>query len=101
MSGIIEVNAQGKLPADFHSQAENLLVTLEAIVGAAGATMGDVVSLNSYHVGGLPSQLAELAKVKAGRFGVPRYPTWTGVGVAQLGVPGALLETSATVMACD
>jgi enamine deaminase RidA (YjgF/YER057c/UK114 family) len=97
--GIIGVDAGGRLPADFRSRAENVLATLEAIVSAAGATMDDVVSLNSYHVGDLQSQLAELAEVKAQRLGAPPYPTWTGVGVAQLGVPGALLELSATVLA--
>ena len=101
VSGIIGVDAQGRLPADFRSQAENVIATLEAIVSGAGATMDDVVSLNSYHVGDLQSQLAELAEVKAGRLGAPPYPTWTGIGVAQLGVPGALLEMSAVVLARD
>jgi len=101
VSGIIGVDTQGTLPADFRSQAENVLATLEAIVSEAGATMDDVVSLNSYHVGDLQSQLAEFAEVKAGRLGAPPYPTWTGVGVAQLGVPGALLEMSAVVLARD
>ena len=49
----------------------------------------------------LQSQLAELAEVKAGRLGSPPCPTWTGVGVAQLGMPGALLEMSAVVLARD
>src|SRR5258705_12867282 len=80
VSGIIGVDFQGRLPADFRSQAENVLATLEAIVSEAGATMDDVVSLNSYHVGDLQSQLAQLAEVKAGRLGAPPYPIWTGVG---------------------
>ncbi len=101
VSGIIGVDTQGRLPVDFRSQAENVLATLEAIVSGAGATMDHVVSLNSYHVGDLQSQLAELAEVKAGRLGAPPYPTWTGVGVAQLGAPGALLEMSAVVLARD
>lgn len=99
VSGIIGVDPQGQLPADFRRQAENVLATLEAIVSAAGATMDDVVSLNSYHVGDLQSQLAQLAEVKAGRLGAPPYPIWTGVGVAQLAMPGALLEVSAVVQA--
>jgi enamine deaminase RidA (YjgF/YER057c/UK114 family) len=49
----------------------------------------------------LQSQMAELAEVKAGRLGAPPCPTWTGIGVAQLGVPGALLEMSAVVLARD
>ena len=31
----------------------------------------------------------------------PPYPIWTGVGVAQLAMPGALLEVSAVVQARD
>ena len=101
VSGIIGVDTQGRLPADFRGQAENVLATLEAIVSGAGATMDDVVSLNSYHVGDLQGQLAELAEVKARRLGAPPFPTWTGVGVAQLAVPGALLEMSAVVLERD
>ena len=101
VSGIIGVDSQGRLPADFRSQAENVFTTFEAIVNAAGATLDDVVSLTSYHVGDLQSQLAEFAEVKAGRLGAPPYPVWTGVGVAQLGMPGALLEMSAVVLARD
>jgi enamine deaminase RidA (YjgF/YER057c/UK114 family) len=49
----------------------------------------------------LRSQLAELAEVKAGRLGAPPYPIWTGIEVAQLGVPDALLEMSAVELARD
>src|SRR5258707_4455703 len=90
VSGIIGVDPQGRLPADFRRQAENVLATLEAIVSEAGATMDDVVSLNSYHVVDLQSQLAQLAEVKAGRLIAPPYPILTGVGVAQLAMPRAL-----------
>jgi enamine deaminase RidA (YjgF/YER057c/UK114 family) len=101
VSGIIGVDTRGRLPADFRSQAENVLATLEAIVSEIGATMNDVVSLNSYHVGDLQRQLAEFAEVKAGRLGASPYPIWTGVGVTQLGMQGALLEVSAVVLARD
>jgi enamine deaminase RidA (YjgF/YER057c/UK114 family) len=65
-----------------------------------GATLDDVASLNSYHVGDLHSQLRELVEVKATRIRPP-HPIWTGVGVTQLGVPGALLEISAVAVARD
>src|SRR5258708_34743996 len=98
VSGIIGVDTQGRLPGDFRRQAENVLATLEAIVSGAGATLDDVASLNSYHVGDLQSQLSELVDIKATRIQAP-HPIWTGVGVTQLGVPGALLEISAVVVA--
>ena len=73
---------------------------LEAILNEAGATLDDVASLSSYHVGDLHSQLRELVDIKATRIRPP-HASWTGVGVTQLGVPGALLEISAVVMAPD
>jgi len=100
VSGIAGVDAEGRLPPDFRSQAENVFTTLEAILNEAGATLDDVASLNSYHVGGIHSQLRELVDIKA-TWSRPPYPAWTGVGVTQLGVPGALLEISAVAVARD
>ena len=100
ISGIVGVDAEGRLPPDFRSQAENVFTTLEAILNEAGATLDDVASLNSYHVGDIHSQLRELVDIKATRIRPP-HPAWTGVGVTQLGVPGALLEISAVVVARD
>jgi len=100
ISGIVGTDAQGLLPPDFRSQAENVFATLEAILNEAGATLDDVASLHSYHVGDLHSQLRELVDVKATRIRPP-HPIWTGVGVTQLGVPGALLEISAVAVARD
>jgi hypothetical protein len=42
--------------------------------------------------------LREFVDIKATRIR-PSHPTWTGVGVTQLGVPGALLEVSAVAVA--
>ncbi len=100
ISGIIGADAEGRLPPDFRGQAENVFTTLEAILKEAGATLDDVASLHSYHVGDLHSQLRELVDIKAKRIRPP-HPAWTGVGVTQLGVPGALLEISAVAVARD
>jgi enamine deaminase RidA (YjgF/YER057c/UK114 family) len=100
ISGIVGVDAEGRLPPDFRSQARNVFMTLEAILNESGATLDDVASLNSYHVGDLHSQLRELVDVKATRIRPP-HPIWTGVGVTQLGVPGAPLEISAVAVARD
>jgi enamine deaminase RidA (YjgF/YER057c/UK114 family) len=100
ISGIIGADAEGRLPPDFRGQAENVFTTLEAILKEAGATLDDVASLHSYHVGDLHSQLSELVDIKAKRIRSP-HPAWTGVGVTQLGVPEALLEISAVAVAHD
>ncbi len=55
ISGIVGADAEGWLPPDFRSQAQNVIRA--------------------------------------------PYPIWTGVGVTQLGVPGALLELSAVAVA--
>src|ERR1700704_2461744 len=100
ISGIVGADAEGRLPPDFRSQAENVFTTLEAILNEAGATLDDVASLSSFHVGALHTQLRDLGAIKAMRFRPP-HPAWTGVGVTQIGVPGALLEISAVVVARD
>ena len=100
ISGIVGTDAQGLLPPDFRSQAENVFATLEAILNKAGATLDDVASLTSYHVGDIGSQLHELMDIKA-TWSRPPYPAWTGVGVTELGVPGALLELTAVAVARD
>ena len=100
VSGLVGADAEGRLPPDFRSQAENVFAALEAILKEAGATLDDVASLNSYHVGDLHSQLREFVAIKAMRIRPP-HPAWTGVGVTQLGVPGALLEVSAVAVARD
>jgi enamine deaminase RidA (YjgF/YER057c/UK114 family) len=84
ISGIVGADAEGRLPPDFRSQAENVFTTLEAILREAGATLDDVASLNSYHVGDLGSQLRELVDIKATRIRPP-HPAWTGVGMTLIG----------------
>jgi enamine deaminase RidA (YjgF/YER057c/UK114 family) len=98
VSGIVGVDAEGRLPPDFRSQADNIFTMLEGILNEAGATLDDVASLNSYHVGDLHSELRELVDIKATRMRPP-HPAWTGVGIMKLGVPGALLEMSAVAVA--
>jgi enamine deaminase RidA (YjgF/YER057c/UK114 family) len=100
ISGIVGVDTEGRLPPDFRSQANNVFTTLEAILNESGATLDDVASLNSYHVGDLHSQLRELVDVKARRIRPP-HPIWRGVGLTQLGMLGALLEISVVVVARD
>src|SRR5260370_27133231 len=80
ISGIVGFDAEGRLPPDFRSQAENVFTTLEAILNEAGATLHEVGSLSSYHVGDLHSPLPELVDIKAPRI-PPPPPASPGVGV--------------------
>src|SRR5438445_13167817 len=65
ISGIVGADAEGRLPPDFRSQAENVFATLEAILNEAGATLDDVASLNSDHVGDIHRQWRDLLDRKA------------------------------------
>jgi enamine deaminase RidA (YjgF/YER057c/UK114 family) len=98
ISHIVGADTEGRLPPDFRSQAESVPTTLEAILNEEGATLDAAANLNSYHCGDIYSQLRELVDMKATRIRPP-HPTWTGVGLTQLGVPGALLEVSAVAVA--
>src|SRR5258707_4706765 len=65
ISGIVGTDAQGLLPPDFRSQAENVFRTLEAILNEAGATLDHVGSLNTYHVRYLTSQVRARIDIKS------------------------------------
>src|SRR5258705_13436878 len=46
ISGIIGADAEGRLPPDFGSQAENVFTTLEAILKEAGGSVAQLASLH-------------------------------------------------------
>jgi enamine deaminase RidA (YjgF/YER057c/UK114 family) len=94
VSGQIGFGADRSLPAAFAAQVENALKSLQLILEEAGASLSDVVSLNSYHVGDLEAQLADFIEVQSRMLGEP-HPAWTAVGVTQLAVKGAQVEISA------
>lgn len=94
VSGIVGVNADFSIPEDYEAQLANIFDLLEGILAEAGATLADVHSLVSYHVGDLPAQMPGFIQAKTQRLGEP-HPSWTAVGVTQLAVPGAMIEVSA------
>ena len=93
VSGIVGFDEEGNFPADFAGQARNIFRLLELILTECGATLGDVYSITSYHVGDLPTQMGAFITEKSARLGAP-HPAWTGVSVSGLAVPAALLEVS-------
>jgi hypothetical protein len=70
------------------------------VVTGIGFLCAGTISREGINVGDLHSQLRELVDIKATRIRPP-HPAWTGVGVTQLGVPGALLEISAVAVDRD
>ena len=90
ISGVIGVDADGKPPTDAEQQFiaafEDIKLTLET----AGGTLADIVELTSYHI---DWTLNRDAFVKAkDKFLSPPWPAWTAIGIAELGIPGALVE---------
>lgn len=71
---------------------------LKLHLAAAGATLADVVELNSFHVAGDHAQFerrfALVAKVHA-EFFPGQYPAWTAVGTSALYSAGAPMELRA------
>lgn len=95
-SGQLGIGADGALPADAEAQFENAFRHLAAVLAAAGFELGDVVALESFHVG-LRAEMDAFTRVRDRYFAWP-YPAQTAVGVAELGLPGALIELKATAV---
>lgn len=70
--------------------------TLRAILREGGADLSDVVEITSYHVG-ISAHMEVFMKVWA-RYLKEPYPAWTAVGVAELIVPGGLVELRAVAI---
>jgi enamine deaminase RidA (YjgF/YER057c/UK114 family) len=70
--------------------------TLRAILREAGADLSDVVEITSYHVG-ISTHMNTFMRVWA-RYLAEPYPAWTAVGVAELIVPGGLVELRAVAV---
>ena len=89
-SGQLGIGADGQVPDDLEAQITNAFEALGAVLRAAGGSFDDVVEMSSFHVG-LQAQLEVFAQVRDRYIHSP-YPAQTAVGVAELGVPGALIE---------
>jgi len=75
--------------AQFRQAFENV----KKVLTAAGATFDDVVEMVTYHID--MQQLQLFMDVKNEYFG-EHVPTWTGVGVTALAMPGLVVEIKCT-----
>jgi enamine deaminase RidA (YjgF/YER057c/UK114 family) len=95
VSGQVGMEKSG--PAEgIEAQTRIAMESLRRVLEEAGATLGDVVELVTYHT--TMADMPGFAKVKA-EFFPSDYPAWTAVGVPALAVPGILLEVRATAVA--
>ena len=96
VSGQVGVDAAGQPGADIAAQARLAFEALKAVLAEAGATLGDVVDLNTFHLD-LRGGMRAFAAVKD-EFFPSNYPSWTAVGVTQLARPEFLVEIRAVAV---
>jgi enamine deaminase RidA (YjgF/YER057c/UK114 family) len=95
-SGQLGFADDGTLPDDPEAQLVNAFEHVKRVLAGAGAELTDVVKLTTYHVG-LAAQLGLFAQVRD-RYFSPPYAAQTAIGVAELGIPGAIVEIDATAV---
>jgi 2-iminobutanoate/2-iminopropanoate deaminase len=92
VSGMLGLDANGKLPETFEAEVQQSLDNIDAVLKAAGMTRDDVVSVQVYLTD--LQTFPRMNKVYAGFFKDPR-PTRTTVQVAGL-VNGGHIEITVT-----
>ncbi|HEV2366179.1 MAG TPA: RidA family protein [Caulobacteraceae bacterium] len=97
VSGQVGLDANFRPAAGMAAQAELAFEGLKAVLAEAGASLGDVVELTTFHID-LQGDMAPFSAVKDRYF--PRnFPSWTAVGTTQLAVLGLLVEVRAVAVA--
>jgi 2-iminobutanoate/2-iminopropanoate deaminase len=94
LSGQAAISPEGEIvgEGDFDAQAEQVFRNLERVLGAAGASLRDVVKVTIYltDMGNFP-KIVELR----GRWFTAPYPADTIVEVGALALPGLMIEIEA------
>ena len=92
-SGVIGMGPDGKAASDPETQFTQAFESLKSVLAAAGASLGDIVDLTTFHVG-LQANMRAFTKVKDRYVSAP-YPAWTAIGISELAFPGGLVEIKA------
>jgi enamine deaminase RidA (YjgF/YER057c/UK114 family)/GNAT superfamily N-acetyltransferase len=100
VSGQVAWNSQRQVigGADLEQQARQAFTNLEAVVGAAGGTLADVVALRIYIVNYRPEDAAAVGGVLRSFFPGEIKPASTWIGVTALADPAFLVEVEATAV---
>jgi enamine deaminase RidA (YjgF/YER057c/UK114 family) len=93
LSGVTGTSAEGLVSSDPATQCDQAFVHLRQCLGAAGASLTDVIEMTSYHVD-LREHLDVFVAAKDRHIAAP-YPAWSAIGVSQLITEGALVEIRA------
>jgi len=94
VSGQVGMGARG-IPPVFADQARQAFENLKRVLKTAGATLGDVVELVTYHTD--MGEMPDFSQVKS-EFFPENYPAWTAVGVSALALPDLHIEIRATAV---
>ena len=95
IAGQVSSDASGKLvgEGDFEAQAERVFANVKLAVEAAGATMTDIVKMNTYIVASVdPADVPKMRAVRGRYFGSGTPPASTLVYVSRLAQPGWMIE---------
>ncbi len=92
-SGVTGVLPDGTVDPDPTTQFRQAFAHLVEALAGAGAGTAHLLELTTYHVG-LREHFLAFAAVKDEHVPAP-YPAWSAVGVAELVVPGTLVEIRA------
>jgi len=97
VSGQVARNAKGEIVGrnDLGRQAEQAYENLKVALGAAGASLADVVKLNVYIVNFKPEDREVQRKVRRRYFGQEHLPASTLIGVQALAEQELLIEVEA------
>jgi enamine deaminase RidA (YjgF/YER057c/UK114 family) len=104
----VEISGQGgwdddvRFPESLEEEIVRAFDNVERTLATAGATWGDVVHVNSYHVPEVPGFIGEthgrvMVEQLRARMG-DRAPIWTQLGVSALGAPGMRVEIRVTAI---
>ncbi len=94
LSGVVGTSRDG--PNDITAQSRRVFERMVNVLEGAGADLGDIVSLTTYHVD-MGETVRPFMEVKD-EFILDPYPTWTAVGVERLFGETALLEVAAVAV---
>ena len=95
-SGQVGMTDTGDLPDTLEAQADLAFQNLQRVLKEAGASLDDIVELQSFHVG-LPDGSKEFRSVKD-RYLVKNPPAWTALGVNYVAMPGVFIEIKAVAV---
>jgi enamine deaminase RidA (YjgF/YER057c/UK114 family) len=93
LSGQVGIDANFAPGKDMEEQARFAFEAIKVTLAAAGASLGDVVELMTFHTD-LRGEIADFVKVKD-EFIPADFPAWSAVGVTQLARAEYLVEVRA------